>query len=66
MREDAEVAWPSLTEVLPVLNGPVAVRGYAAFGASEGEAPALDEPVLAGMNLYWWAVLVPWATRRGW
>ena len=27
---------------------------------------ALEDQVLTGMALYWWVVLVLWATRRGW
>ncbi len=27
---------------------------------------ALEDQVLTGMALYWWAVFVLWATRRGW
>jgi hypothetical protein len=26
----------------------------------------LEDQVLTGMALYWWAVFVLWATRRGW
>ena len=44
--------------------------GPACFGEEPGhkerEAMALEEQVLTGMALYWWAVFVLWATRRGW